>query len=594
MADADSGMDVSGLLAPWMAQDPFDMSQYGGPGQFGASLLAASGPTPYRQPFMAALGKGMLAGQQGALANAKDRMGLASNSIMLQQNMAMMPLFMQIMRRMMPGGGAPQGAPTPDSTQTTPPPTLGAPNASAPAGAPSPGSAAPAGGAPPAAPQAPWMGGGGGDIDPMEESRLGAVLGAMGRPNTFDKDAALRLQYNPGMATSMEFAKSPVAQDMMLLNAAARAKNPDMSRMALTKLQTDMGAQHIGSMSGIRTFQEQDGSWTTINPSTGLRVNDRAGASYMPGALAAFGARENVEAAAKARGELGAETAPGGGGGGAIPPAAAPAPAPARPGVAPAAAAGPVVGHAAVTTPNYIPPILQASGNIPQRPGNTSLVALKELQEGQAKESTKTVDELQQKANDGQQLLAQVEQIRSSATQYPWTGRFADDRASYLNVLQGVGWISPEQAKELSSYQDASKISIQLQASATKQLGSREAAQVFSTMGKSIPNLTLSPDGLDKVSAYMEGVARYNQAMSVFAQRLAAQGNASGVQGVENSFVSGSNPTYYIMASASPKTRAEFLASMPAPKRAAFLTAWDKAIKNGLAPRPLDYEQQGQ
>src|SRR6185312_12225856 len=261
MADADSGMDVSGLLAPWMAQDPFDMSQYGGTGQFGASLLAASGPTPYRQPFMAALGKGILGGQQNALANAKDRMGLASNSLMLQQRMAMMPMLMGILHRMMPGGGA-QVAPTPDSTQTTPPPSLGAGNASPAAGAPSPGPSAPAGGAAPAAPQAPWMGGGGGgDIDPLDESRLGSVLSAMGFNNTFDKDAALRLQYNPGAATSMEFAKSPVAQDMMLLNAAARAKNPTMSRMAMTKLSTDMGTQHIGSMSGIRTYQEPDGSW---------------------------------------------------------------------------------------------------------------------------------------------------------------------------------------------------------------------------------------------------------------------------------------------------------------------------------------------
>jgi hypothetical protein len=364
-------MDVSGLLAPWMAQDPFDMSQYGGGGQFGASMLAAAGPTPYRVPFMNALGKGMLAGQQNALANAKDRMGLATNSLMLQQRMAMMPMLMGILHRMMPQGGAPGGgapggggAPTPDSTQTTPPPALGAGNASPAGDAPAMGGGAAAGGAAPAAPQAPWMGGGGGDINPLDESRLGAVLGAMGMNNTFDKDAALRLQYNPGAATAMEFAKSPVAQDMMLLSRAAAARSPDMTRMAMTKLQTDMGAQHIGSMSGIRTYQEPDGSWTTINPSTGLKVNDRTGASYMPGALAAFGARERVEKGAGAAGELDAETAAagsgGGGGGGATVPAA-PGAAPRAP--APAAAApggGALIGHAAVTTPNYIPPILQA------------------------------------------------------------------------------------------------------------------------------------------------------------------------------------------------------------------------------------------
>lgn len=605
MADADaSTMDVSGLLAPWMQQSPWDMSQYGGAGQFGAAMLAGAGPTPYRVPFGVALGKAMQSGQQTALENAKSRMGLGLNSLSLQRQMALWPMIQRMLGRMSgmgtPGApGAPGAAATPNAP-AAPAASVGggstaSPDAS-PAAAVSGATSAPSAEAtPPGRSPAPWAQND--QIDPLQESRFGAVLSAAGVPNEFGKDASLQLQYDPGRATAMEAAKSGPAQDLWMYSRALEASGGKMSPAAqafLNKFKTDTGMFHIGSMSGISTVVEPDGSVTTYNPSTGLKVNSRTGAQYMPGALNAFAAREKAERSAA----LSAETSPAGGGGGVGGGGASPAaaPAPARRG-APAAAAptAQLTGAAAFNTENYIPPILQGTNStIPQRPGNTSYASLQAMQKGLAADAVKTNEELQERASEGQTLLAQTAQIRASAAEYPWTGRFADDRATFLNLLQGAGLLSPQQTKELSSYQDAAKISIQLQASATRQLGSREAAQVFSVMGKSIPNLTISPDGLDKVSAYMEGIARYNQAMSQYSQRLAAQGNVAGVNGVENAFVANSNPTFFIMASASQKTQQEFLAMMPAPKRAAFIKAWDKAITSGLAPRPLDYQEQGQ
>lgn len=267
----------------------------------------------------------------------------------------------------------------------------------------------------------------------------------------------------------------------------------------------------------------------------------------------------------------------------------------ARPVRAPAAAAAPaapqgeVYGAAAVAQPNYVPPILAQAGAVKRAPGSTSFTALKELQEKQGADASKTVDELTEKADSGNQLIAQIQQIRAAATEYPWTGQFADLRGKFLSTLNGVGFINDQQTKELGAYQEASKIAIQLQALATKQLGSREAAQVFTTMGRSIPNLTMSQNGLEKVTAYMEGSARYNMAMATFAQRLAQQGNVGGAQSVENVFVAKSNPSFYIMAAAPADVREEFLTGL-GKNRNAFIQQWNQAYRLGLAPKPGEYE----
>ncbi|OYV48396.1 MAG: hypothetical protein B7X10_03125, partial [Burkholderiales bacterium 21-58-4] len=110
-------------------------------------------------------------------------------------------------------------------------------------------------------------------------------------------------------------------------------------------------------------------------------------------------------------------------------------------------------------------------------------------------------------------------------------------------------------------------------------------------LGKSIPGLTLSADGLGKISAYQEGMARYKLAMSGFAHKLYDAGNLPGVLGVSTTFQAHTDPTYYILASASPSTRAELLQSMSAGTRAQTLSGWHKAVKLGLAPAPNDYAQ---
>jgi len=84
--------------------------------------------------------------------------------------------------------------------------------------------------------------------------------------------------------------------------------------------------------------------------------------------------------------------------------------------------------------------------------------------------------------------LQQTATLRGAAANFE-PGQFANSRMKMLNYLNSAGLITPEQAKSLGSAQEGQKIDIQLQAAATKQLGSREAAQIFQIMGKSLPNL---------------------------------------------------------------------------------------------------------
>jgi hypothetical protein len=157
-----------------------------------------------------------------------------------------------------------------------------------------------------------------------------------------------------------------------------------------------------------------------------------------------------------------------------------------------------------------------------------------------------------------------------------------------LQYLNAAGLITSDQAKSLGSAQEGQKIAIQLQAAATKQLGSREAQQIFQIMGKSLPNLTLSQNGLDKVSGYMDGIARYNMARAQVAQQRSANNDANGVNNVRNEFIQNTNPAYFVLASSPPAIQREIVDSM-GDQKGKFITNWKTAASKGWAPTPLQY-----
>ena len=206
---------------------------------------------------------------------------------------------------------------------------------------------------------------------------------------------------------------------------------------------------------------------------------------------------------------------------------------------------------------------------------------------GQGKQAVATNEGYQKQAEDAKDMLAQLESLDQSAHNFA-PGQFADARIKGLQWMQSLGLITPAEMNRLGSAQEGAKMTIQLQSAFTRSLGSREAAQIFATLGRGVPNLTMSPDGFAKVSAYMAGMARYNMLRAEHAQNYFNAGNVKGVNNVRDQFLMHTNPAYFVIASAPPAVQREMVASMGAKARP-FLHRWQKAINSGWAPEPDAY-----
>lgn len=537
------GNDVLSLAAGIPVDSGGLLGNFGGPTDLGLSLLANAGPSPVRQPFGAILGRGALESRQAALQAALQRAQLQQLNFGLQSQAAMMPYIMQRMRQMQGGqqGAAPSGSGSPDA------------------------SAAPQQGAAPAAAQAAPSSGALGD------AQFAGLLGlARGNPQALLDSAKMRMEYDPSVAAQMAQAKDPMTQDLLGLQQARAAGSQDLATMYINKLRQDAGALQVARNSGIRQELLPNGQWSMYNPENmtqGIGNN----IAPIPGALQTKQALAAAQSTGTAAGDVEKVTDSQGNeyfvprstllGGGGQRPAATQAP-------------GPLAGSA------------PGGGTAP---GNRAALspATEGMLKGNAANAVETNKEYQTQAEAGQQMLVQTQELRDAAADFT-PGQFAESRMKMLQYLNSMHLITPEQMKSLGSAQAGQKIAIQLQAAATKQLGSREAAQIFTYMGKSLPNLTLSTDGLAKVSGYMDGIARYNMARAEVSQQRAAALDANGVNNVRNDFIKNTNPLYFVVASSPPEIQKEIVQSMgkQAPK---FLTEWNAAAKAGWAPRPGQY-----
>ena len=586
-----------GSLQPWLTGGSPSalngaVSNYGGLDGLLAAMDQAAGP----DTSQARLGAALQRQQAIALHEAQQRQGLAQGGLGLQLFASKMPAMEQwygMLGRML-GGTAPRGVAASPATSTPgapgpaarPDAATGAPSASGTVASvpPGPGAAAPPGS--PNGARAFWS-------NPLGVMRLGTVGAALGMPggSQFMDYGRTALQYDPGAANALAVAKNQISQDMTQLYQAYASGDPQLIQGMATKLKEDMGQLHVGSMSGIMTRQNPDGTWTTVNPSSGLITNTKSGSTFLPGAIGAFAARAAAEAGGEEGARLRAQTSPVGGGGygtgaGGAAPTQAPLPsAPSAPTGTPSASAP--VGWDAVQTPGFVPSVLAASGAVAPRTGNTGAEALKAFQTERATSAQEDLKTLNDGADAAQQLLTQARQIDEAATQFS-PQRFANIKGELMSALQPLGVLTPQQLRSLGSYQDASKLQIQMQTMLTRSLGSRESAQVFEKLGHGVPGLNLSPQGLQQISSYVRGMARWKIAQNTYGQRLAAQGNVEGVNNLQSNFETHSNPAFYILASAPASLRALMIAHSPNPKL--LLEQWQQAAESGLAPGPNDYE----
>ena len=541
------GNDVLSLAAGIPVGSGGLLGNFGGPTDLGLSLLANAGPSPVRQPFGAILGRGALESRQAALQAALQRAQLQQLNFGLQSQAAMMPYIMQRMRQMQGGQPSDDGS-SPDAT----------------------GAAPPADGASQTVPQAQSSPSSGA----LGDAQFAGLLGlARGNPQALLDSAKMRMEYDPSVAARMAQAKDPMTQDLLGLQQARAAGNQDLATMYINKLRQDAGALQVARNSGIRQELLPNGQWSMYNPENmtqgiGNNIAPIPGAEDTKRRLAAAQstgtAAGDVEKVTDSQGNeyfVPRSTLLGGGGPRPTAPQAPPAP-------------GPLAGSA------------PGGGTAP---GNRAALspATEGMLKGNAANAVETNKEYQTQAEAGQQMLVQTQELRDAAADFT-PGQFAESRMKMLQYLNSMHLITPEQMKSLGSAQAGQKIAIQLQAAATKQLGSREAAQIFTYMGKSLPNLTLSTDGLAKVSGYMDGIARYNMARAEVSQQRAAALDANGVNNVRNDFIKNTNPLYFVVASSPPEIQKEIVQSMgkQAPK---FLTEWNAAAKAGWAPRPGQY-----
>jgi hypothetical protein len=514
---------ITTSLAPWLQSNPWDPSTYGGQGQFGAAMLANAGPTPYRVPFLAALGKGMQAGQAAALNNATSRMQAYNNALGLNMTQMRLPMLQAYYQALMGGGlpgagasatsaGAPQGAPANGSQAS--------PNASA--DAPAVDDTTPTLLRRPAdqqdqeaatSPSAPWMpptsgaaptpagtpeGGGtppGVMNDPMSLLRMATFGAAIGAPGS-DALATLaktQLQYDPRLAATMEAAKSAVGQDQVQIQQALAAGNVPLAQALAQKWRQDMHLLDI-SRNGIQTrIDPATGAISTFDPTSLIQTNNGA-ASLIPGGATALGGKAAAESLGRAQGET-VELSDAQGNKYTVPKAA-------------------VLPGGALYRPNG------ATSGTPGAPGSngapTSGLPLSSLGPAQAgylagrgKESADYVGELQKAADTATDTNYSLDQILADAKNAS-LGPAAPTKEYLEKGMAAIGQIfglDPPQG--LTTYQQLEKYSNKIAFSATRAMGAREAAQIVHLQIQSNPNKTLTPDAFNDVALSMKALNNY-------------------------------------------------------------------------------------
>lgn len=408
-------------------------------------------------------------------------------------------------------------------------------------------------------------------IDPVARAERLAMFGGMTGMKGLSDAAKMSLDYSPGVQAQIAGAKagaqSSLAVDIANYKSASQAGNANLAAMWANKARYDSNLAHTAGYTGTTTqIDPLTGRVTySFNPSKGT-IFENGLESLVPGAANAARTLSNAQGAGEAAGKLAYEP------------------------FTTVTPTGPNAGRESKTLGKDMFPDLgmnpaqrAANGANPGAPVTKLSPAAEELSKSAGEQAGKNNESFQAEAENAKDQNAQIATIQNAASTFG-PGQFAQWRSQGLNYLNSAGLISSDQLQRLGSAQEGTKIGIQLQAAATKTLGSREAQQIFQWMGKSMPNLELSSAGLEKISSFMKGMNDYKIARAQMAQEKFNQNDAVGVNSIRNDFIKNSNPLFYIMADSSPDDRLELLRNMGPAKAKTFVTQWDAAVKAGYAP----------
>jgi hypothetical protein len=469
-------------------------------------------------------GKAMAGAMQNYYATKQAKQTLGMNQLQLQQMQAEMPLRMGVLQALgnklhifnndpqatpqlqgllgsspnalpqAPGGAAPAAAPSvPSSVPSIP-------------GAPSLGGAAPVSAglmAPPSTPApsgaAPTQQGGNSSdpFDMMDVGTFAGLLGMQGAQGTME-NAKTRLQYDPRVASQMKLAGSDMSTDQLGYQQAMAKGDNQTAQMYLTKMKMAAGTLQVARNSGIRQELGANGQWSMYNPES---MTQGVGNSIapIPGAVQTQQALAGAKATGTAQGELVQQTDKD----------------------------GSVTGQKGATYYVQKSRLLGGSGSqgsqAPQVPGASAAGAPasggppiaslgpqdQTFLHTRGVQAADYLTELQKGADAARGTNYTIDQMLE-ASKNVQLGAGAPTRAWGEKWLSGIGQqFNVKPSSELAGYAEVEKYANQIAFAATKQMGSREAAQIVTMQMQSNPNKAMVPEAFYSVANSMKAMNSY-------------------------------------------------------------------------------------
>jgi hypothetical protein len=352
-----------------------------------------------------------------------------------------------------------------------------------------------------------------------------AEIGAMLHMNGMGTAASMGLQYNPALQAQIARAKlqgsDPVAYNLAL---AQRYQGTPLGNLYYNAALQKAGALSISSWSGNRNeYNPVTGQWSFFGPQNGV-MSTGTSIQPIPGWQATMQGNKAAEARGEAGGEVvrvqnpdgsyswvprsaylggntGAPTLPGG-----LPGMGAPAAAGALPGLSPPIVPRPGQPSTIPGAPLAAPVLPGARSALP--PAQLSPLA-NTYQTSRGEQLGTYQTNLDKAADDATTANYSLDQLTKDTEGFT-PGPGVDIPVELAKAFSTVGRLwGQTPPKTLTSYQEFSKYANQLAFAASRQLGTREAAQIVQMQIDSNPNASLTPDAIKGLVGAMHGFNDY-------------------------------------------------------------------------------------
>jgi hypothetical protein len=160
-------------------------------------------------------------------------------------------------------------------------------------------------------------------------------------------------------------------------------------------------------------------------------------------------------------------------------------------------------------------------------------------------------------ANSSQQAQVTLANMARDAGKF-YQGPFANEVAEARDVLRLV---DPSQTVPVASYEDFIKNAGMLTRTAVKEVSSRAAVQEYNMINNTLPNPTMSPQGLRQVSNELMGLNDYH-IVKAQAQQQWENAHSGSIHGFETDFQNNLTPMAFVVHRMDPATQQQIAAKL--------------------------------